>query len=74
MTVKTQFDKYDTVHYLHGGKVKCNPINAIKINVDGSGIKIRYRVEGEPPIPIKNHIWMEEEKCFTTKELLLQSL
>ena len=77
MTIETKYNIGNEVWAIVDNEVQCNQIGGIKAQTDA--VMSREDVSGVYfPIRIKYYLWegnwVDEHKCFPTKEELLKSL
>ena len=71
MKIETRFEIGDVVYCIVASKVVTRIVNGIKIKMHDYYVKpaVRYCFEGED-----RDVTLEEERCFRTKEELVNSL
>ena len=78
MEIKTKFEVYDKVFFIHNKKVCDSVVKGIKVEVSSSPIEIStsvtYLCNKEPDHKMLVCIKVEEEDAFKSKEELLKSL
>lgn len=77
MIIETKYNLGDEVWAIVENEVQCNQIGGIKMQTDA--VMSRQDVSGvNIPMRIKYYLWdgnwVDEHKCFPTKEELLKSL